>query len=254
MFEHSLSPFIFQINGFGIRWYSLVYIIGFLLVIYFLKKHKDSLKLNEEEVYDFVTYLIVGVVLGARAFEVLIWEPSYYFSNLVEIVKVWHGGMSYHGGLIGAMVVTYLFCRKKKIEFGVLADILTLPGVLALAFGRIANFVNSELIGTVTNVNWCVKYSNIEECRHPSQIYAAGYRFLLFFYLVYLKSFKPGFIFWNFVFLESIGRFVVDFYREDKLYLNLSIGQWSSVILVVVSLIIFIKFYKEDWKRFFRKD
>lgn len=253
MFEHNLSPFIFQINGFGIRWYSLVYIFGFLLSIYFLKKHKDSLKLKDEEIYDFVTYLILGVVLGARIFEVLVWEPRFYFSNPLEIIKVWHGGMSFHGGLIGAMIVTYFFCRKKKIEFGVLADVLTLPGVLALAFGRIANFVNAELIGTITNANWCVNYSNIEGCRHPSQLYAAGYRFLLFFYLLYLKSFKPGFVFWNFVFLESIGRFIIDFYREDKLYFNLSIGQWSSVVLIVVSLIVFIKIYKEDWKRLFRK-
>ena len=251
MFEHNLSPFIFQINGFGIRWYSLVYIFGFLLSIYFLKKHKDILK--DEEIYDFVTYLILGVVLGARLFEVLIWEPGYYFSNFFEIFKIWHGGMSFHGGLIGAVIVTYWFSRKKKIEFGVLADVLTLPGVLALAFGRIANFINAELIGTITNVNWCVNYQNVENCRHPSQIYAASYRFLLFFYLIYLKSFKPGFIFWNFVFLESIGRFIVDFYREDILYFNLSIGQWSSVVLVIISLFVLIKNYKEDWKRSFRK-
>jgi len=181
----------------------------------------------------------------------MLWEPKFYFSNPSEIIKIWHGGMSFHGGLIGAVIVTYLFCKKKKIEFGVLADVLTLPGVLALAFGRIANFINAELIGTVTNVNWCVNYPDVEGCRHPSQVYAAGYRFLLFFYLLVINKqlFKPGFLFWNFIFFESIGRFIVDFYREDKLYFNLSIGQWSSIVLIIISLIVFVKIYKEDWKR-----
>lgn len=253
MFEHNLSPFVFQINGLGIRWYSLVYIFGFLLCIYFLKKHKNSLKINDEDIYDFSTYLILWVVFGARLFEVLVWEPGFYFSNPLEIIKIWHGGMSFHGGLIGALIVTYLFCKKKKLDFWIIADLLVIPGILALAFGRIANFVNAELIGTVTNVKWCVNYSNVENCRHPSQLYAAVYRFLLFFYLLVIskKLFKPGFIFWNFVFLESIGRFIVDFYREDTLYIGLSIGQLSSAVLIIISLIVFIKSYKEDWKKIF---
>ncbi|MBI4158655.1 prolipoprotein diacylglyceryl transferase [Candidatus Woesearchaeota archaeon] len=255
MFEHNLSPFIFEINGFGIRWYSLVYIFGFLLSIYFLKKYKNSLKIQDEEIYDFITYLILGVVIGARLFEVLVWEPRYYFNNLAEIVKVWHGGMSFHGGLIGAVLATYIYCRKKKFDFWIFADLLTIPAALALAFGRIANFVNAELIGTVSNSNWCVVYQNSDGCRHPSQLYAAAYRFVLFFYLVFMnkKKFKAGFLFWNFIFLESIGRFTVDFYREDRLYSGLSIGQWSSIILIAISLIFFIKRYKEDLKKLFGK-
>lgn len=253
MFEHNLSPFIFQINGFGIRWYSLVYIFGFLLGIYFLKKYKKNLKINDEEIYDFITYLIVGVVVGARLFEVLVWEPKFYFANPLEILKIWHGGMSFHGGLIGAVVAGYLYCKKKNFNFWIFADVLVIPGILALALGRIANFVNAELIGTVTDVKWCVNYPNVESCRHPSQLYGAFYRFLLFFYLLYInkKLFKPGFLFWNFVFLESIGRFIVDFYREDILYIGLSIGQWSSIVLIVISLIVFVKNYKEDWKKIF---
>jgi len=255
MFDYNLSPFVFQIGNFGIRWYSLVYILGFLLAAYFLKKNKEKLRITEDDVSNFTIYLIIGVVLGARLFHTFVVDFEFYSKNLIEILKIWHGGMSFHGGLIGAMLATYYFSRKKKIEFGVLADILAIPAIFALALGRLANFANAELIGKVTNFNWCVNYPNVERCRHPSQIYSSIGRFMIFFYLIIInkKEFKPGFIFWNFVFFESIGRFIVDFYREDVLYFNLTLGQILSVVLVVISLIVFLRYYKEDCKRLFGK-
>lgn len=255
MFDHNLSPFLFQIGGFGIRWYSLVYIFGFLLVAYFLKKNKDKLKIVDDEVYDFIVYLIIGVVLGARIFHVGVIDWNFYSQNLGEILKIWHGGMSFHGGLLGAVIASYYFSKKKNINLGVLADIITIPAILALALGRIANFVNAELIGKITEVNWCVNYPNVEGCRHPSQIYSAAARFVVFFYLLILnqKVFKPGFIFWNFVFFESIGRLIVDFYREDVLYLGLAMGQGLSIALVIVSIIVFLKHYREDLGKLFGK-
>ena len=255
MFEHNLSPILFQIGNFGIRWYSLVYILGFLLAAYFLKKNKEKLNIKEDDVSNFTIYLIIGVVLGARLFHILIVDFGFYSEHLTEIFKIWRGGMSFNGGLIGAMAATYYFSRKKKIGFGVLADILTIPAIFALALGRLANFVNAELIGKITSVNWCVNYPGIEGCRHPSQIYSSIGRFIIFVYLVILNrnEFKPGFIFWNFVFFESIGRFIVDFYREDVLYFNLTLGQILSVVLVVISLIVFIKYYRNDCKKLFGK-
>ncbi len=255
MFEHNLSPFVFQIGGFGIRWYSLVYIFGFLLAAYFLKKNKEKLSITDDDISNFVIYLIIGVVLGARLFHTLVVDFAFYSQNLIEILKIWHGGMSFHGGLIGAIIATYYFSRKKNISFGVLADILSIPAILALALGRLANFVNAELIGKITDASWCVNYPNVEGCRHPSQIYSSIYRFLIFFYLFIInkKEFKPGFIFWNFIFFESIGRFIVDFYREDVLYLGLTLGQILSIILVVVSIVVFIKYYRDDCKKLFGK-
>ena len=132
---------------------------------------------------------------------------------------------------------------------------ISTPAIFALALGRIANFINGELIGRVWNGKWCVIFPDYgESCRHPSTLYAAGKRFLIFFYLAWLslkKEFKPGFIFWNFVLLEGLGRIIVDFYREDILHYGFSLGQWFSLIMVIFAIVMLFKKHKSDWKKIF---
>jgi phosphatidylglycerol:prolipoprotein diacylglycerol transferase len=182
----------------------------------------------------------------------LIWQPQFYLSHPIEILKIWHGGMSFHGGLAGVIVAGWLFCRKRHIQLATVADAIAVPAIFALAIGRIANFINGELWGRVTDVSWCVQFPDVDGCRHPSQLYAAGKRFLVFGWLLWLhvtQKWKPGFIFWNFVLFEGIGRIIVDFFREDVLYYGLSKGQWMSLLMAAIAGWVLIRLHRNDIMR-----
>lgn len=252
MFVHNINPTILHIWGpFEIRYYGLVYVLGFLLVYYILNKRRDELKLTKAEVESLVLYIILGVVIGARLFEVFIWEHNYYLAHPLEIFAIWQGGMSLHGGIAGVLLAGYLFCKKKKLSLAKLADIVIIPAVFILAIGRIANFINAELVGTITNVPWCVVFPGYDGCRHPVQLYGALGRFILFGYLVALKKikrWKDGFLFWNFVLFMGIGRFFCDFLRDDPRWLGLSMGQYLSLVMAAVAGYILLRYYYEKFK------
>jgi len=237
-----------------------MYVLGFFLSVWwmFYLQKKGKLHIQKEQIWDFTFYCMVGVLIGARLF-MIFWQPSVYLFKPWNLLKIWEGGMSFHGGFVGIVVAGWWYCKKHKLNFWTMADILSVPMILALALGRIANFINAELIGRVTNVSWCIDHSQNQYvanlpsgCRHPSTLYAAAKRFAVFGWLLFLtfrNTFKPGFIFWNFVFFEGLGRFIVDFYREDVLYVGLSIGQWFSVIMVIISIIVFLKYYRKDCQK-----
>ena len=257
MYLHNLNPTLLSLGPLEIRWYGITYVLGFFLAIcwmYYLRK-KNKLELSKDQIWDFMFWLMVGVLIGSRVFEVF-WEPVYYLSNPLNFFRFWEGGMSFHGGFIGIVIAAYTSCKKHKLQFWKLADAMSIPTLFALALGRIANFINGELIGRVSNNNWCVVFPKYDDlCRHPSTLYGAGKRFIItgwLFLLTFWKQFKPGFIFWNFVFWEGLGRIIVDFYREDVLWKGFTIGQWFSLAMVIVALYFFIKFYKDDWKKIFR--
>jgi phosphatidylglycerol---prolipoprotein diacylglyceryl transferase len=254
MWIHNLDPTIISFGIFQIRWYGLVYVLGFLLSVawlFYLRK-KKKLTLSKEEIWDFTFYLMLGLIIGARLF-MAIWRPEVYLYNPINLLKFWEGGMSFHGGFVGIVVAGWIYCKKKKLNFWRMADFLSIPAMLILALGRVANFINGELVGRITNAKWCVLFSQHDSyCRHPSTIYGAGKRFLLFFWLMWLSlkdQFKAGFIFWNFVLWESVGRLIVDFFREDKLTFGLSLGQWFSVIMIIVAIYVFYRYYPKEWKK-----
>lgn len=191
---------------------------------------------------------MIGVILGARLVHVLFWEPAYYLANPLEILAIWRGGLAFHGGLVGVIIGVGYFCKKNNVSIAKVADTLTIPAVFALGLGRIANFINGELWGTVTNVEWCVYFPEAEGCRHPVQIYSALKRWIIGGILLLLarKEHKDGFIFWMFVTLFGIGRFFIDFIREDTLYFGLSMGQIWSLGMVLVGLYVLWTYYKSD--------
>lgn len=241
MWINTLNPVLVDFGFAQIRWYGLAYVFGFFLSVawlFYLKK-KGQLSLTKDQIWDFMFYVLLGVLIGSRLFEVF-WEPQVYLYHPLNLLKIWEGGMSFHGGLVGIIVAGYLYCRKHKLSFYEVADALSFPTMFALALGRIANFMNGELVGRVWNGSWCVVFPGWDSlCRHPQALYAAGYRFLISGWLAILtlrKKFAPGFIFMNFVLLEGIGRFTVDFFREDVLYFGLSLGQWFSLVMVVVAV------------------
>ena len=151
MFTHNLNPIIFSIGPLDIRWYSIAYILGFILAIWVLNyfRKKGEISLTKEEIYDFIFYLIIGVIIGGRLGHVLFWEPMYYLANPLKIFFVWEGGMAFHGGLIGAILAGWYFTNKKsiksKITFLKIADIVSIAAMFAWVLGRLANFINGEL-------------------------------------------------------------------------------------------------------------
>jgi phosphatidylglycerol:prolipoprotein diacylglycerol transferase len=251
----NLNPALFKIGTIQVTYYALVYLIGFLAALFVLLNaiKKKELNMTESQAYDFIICLIVGIIIGARLFHIFFWNFSYFLSDPIKIFKIWEGGFSFHGGLLGAVIASLFYAKKKKINLGKLTDILTLPAVFMLALGRIANFINQEIVGKITDVSWCVLFDTASGCRHPVQLYAAAGRFALFFFLLYvkksLKKFKPGFLFWLFIFLIGFGRFFLDFLREGTAYLGLQLGQWFSLVMIIISLVVLIKNYREEIKR-----
>ena len=248
MFIHNLNPILLKLGPLELRYYGLVYVLGFIAIFFYLKYLTKNKKINisQDQLSDLLFYLILGVILGGRLFYIIFYNLKYYLSNPFEIFAVWHGGMSFHGALIGSIIVLYYFSKKEKIKFYTLADIIVIPVALFLFFGRIANFINGELYGHITNVSWAVKFQNVPGYRHPSQIYEALKNILIFSILsLQLKRpRKSGFLFWQFIFFYSLFRFFIEFFRfSPNYYLGLSTGQYLCIIMFVPASYILIKNY-----------
>jgi len=254
MFVHNISPVLFTVGPFEVRYYGLVYAIGFLVtyLLFHRLAKKDRIKnLNPDRVDIFMLYAIIGSIVGARLLDFVFYNPSIIFTNPIEILMVWHGGMSFHGGLIGGALAGLLFCKKYKVSFYKLADFAVLPFAATLFFGRIANFINGELPGTVTNVSWCVQFPSYEGCRHPSQLYEAAKNLIIFFTLLPLymkKKLKDGVLFWLFVLMYGVLRFIINFWRDDIRWLGLSMGQYLCIAMVIVSVFFLSRLNKKKQK------
>ena len=249
MFINNFDPVAFQILSFEIRWYSLAYIIGIILGWIYCKKKliKDPYILNLFD--DFITYLIIGVIFGGRLGYVLFYNLKYYLENPMEILMVWNGGMSFHGGLIGVVIVSQLFSIKHKINQFVFLDLVALSAPIGIFFGRIANFINSELYGRATDLPWSVKFVLIDNIkRHPSQLYEAFLEgIILFLILGYFFNknylYRPGKISALFLIFYSLFRFLVEFFRSPDLQigyliLNLTLGQLISVLFLIAGTLL----------------
>ena len=241
MFTNSLNPVLIHLGPLEIRYYGIIYALGFILAYYMMRSYarKGKLKMSEKQVEDYITYLLIGIVAGARILDFVFYHPSVFWTDPLEILKIWHGGLSFHGGLIGGMAATYLFSRKHAIPFYTITDVVVVPASIALALGRIANFINQELVGTVSNAAWCVRYTLVDDlCRHPYQIYASISHFIMFGLVknAYEKSNTPGKTFWSFVLVYGVFRFLIDFFREDPRLFGISMGQFLSLAMVIIGL------------------
>ena len=207
---------------------------------------------------DFITYLIIGIILGGRMGYVLLYNLNYYIQNPLEIFFIWNGGMSFHGGLLGVIVASLLFSKKHRINYFIFLDLVALTAPIGIFFGRIANFINSELYGKVTDVPWAVTFVQIDNlARHPSQLYEAIFEgIILFLILIYYKKNKlletPGLISSLFLIFYSIFRFSIEFFRVPDeqlgyLMLNLSMGQIISLIFILFGIILF--YFKNENKQ-----
>ncbi len=257
MFINNFDPVAFEFLSLEIRWYSLAYIVGILLGWVLAKKiFIQNLEVNKK-FDDYITYLIIGIIVGGRLGYVLIYNFNYYIHNLSDIFKIWEGGMSFHGGLIGIILASILFAKQDNQDPFLYMDVVALVAPIGIFFGRISNFINSELYGTITNVPWAVTFVQIDTFpRHPSQIYEALLEGIaLFLILIYFKNKllnKPGLISSLFIIFYSIFRFIVEFFRMPdeqlgNLIFNLSMGQVISLIFILSGIFLF--YFKNENKQ-----
>ena len=250
MFVNNLNPVILRLGPFALTYYGLVYAAGFLFITHKLMHASAKIKnLDKDKAESLMTIGMIGLVIGARIGHIF-FELDYYIAHPLEVFAVWHGGMAFIGGLIGAFVFAGIYCRKHKVNLFAVGDIIALYAPLFLAFGRIANFINSELFGYPTSLPWGVNFNNETNIlgeliyRHPSQLYESVLKFSVFAILFFLskKKRKPGFIFWNFVWLYGLTRFVAEFFRYNAaLYFGLSVMQYISIGLFVLGWFFLIR-------------
>tara|TARA_B100001057_G_scaffold498307_1_gene604914 strand:+ start:19 stop:804 length:786 start_codon:yes stop_codon:yes gene_type:complete len=251
MFINNFDPVAIQIFSLEIRWYSLAYIIGILFGWILSKKIFISDEELREKFDDYITYLILGIIIGGRLGYILFYNFDYYSKNLIDIFKIWQGGMSFHGGLMGIILVTVWFSNKNNHNAFKYLDIVSIVAPIGIFFGRVANFINSELYGVETNLPWAVKFIKVDDLfRHPSQLYEAILEgILLFIILIYFRNKgllkKPGIISGLFLIFYSIFRFAVEFFRVPDehlgyLFLNLTMGQLISFIFLLVGIYLLI--------------
>ena len=255
MFINNFDPVALQIFSFEIRWYSLAYIIGILFGWIVGKRFFITNPVLKQTFDDFITYSILAIILGGRLGYVLLYNPKYYFYNFLDIFKIWEGGMSFHGGLIGVILASIIFAKKNNQNPYNYLDVVSIVAPIGIFFGRIANFINSELYGHETNLPWSVKFIQIDNLnRHPSQLYEAIFEgLILFLILIYFrrKGFMkiPGLISSLFLIFYSFFRFVIEFFRVPDeqlgyLFFNLSMGQIMSLTFFIAGIYLMKKNYE----------
>ena len=245
-----IDPVLVEIGPVIIRWYALAYIAGLVLgwrYMIWLAGQAGAL-IKPEDADDFLVWAVLGVILGGRLGYVLFYKPAYYLANPSEIVQTWQGGMSFHGGFLGVLIATALFCRMRKIRFWAFIDLAAVVTPIGLFFGRIANFINSELWGRTTDVAWGVVFPNGGPYpRHPSQLYEAaleGLVLLVVLHLVWrresLRS-KPGVISGAFLIGYGLSRVIVELYRQPDAHLGYlwggaTMGQLLSIPMILAGM------------------
>ena len=250
MFINNFDPVAIQIFSLEIRWYSLSYIFGILLSWLYCKKILIKDKNISLLFDDLISYIIIGIILGGRLGYVIFYNPKYYLDNPIEILMIWSGGMSFHGGLMGVILFTIFYAKKNNLNKFIFLDLISASAPIGIFLGRISNFINSELYGKQTEVFWSVIFPKIDDVgRHPSQIYEALLEGIVLFVILFLLTKKnyllrPGLISAFFLIFYSIFRFIVEFFRVPDeqlgfLYLNLTMGQIISLIFIVLGFYLF---------------
>jgi phosphatidylglycerol:prolipoprotein diacylglycerol transferase len=254
MYTHNLDPVLIDFGFIVIRWYSLAYIFGILIGWWYGKKiishilKITSLKFKPKNFDDLITYLILSIILGGRIGYVIFYNLDYYISNPSEIIKVWEGGMSFHGALLGIIIGTYLFSKKNGVSTFFMLDIIACVAPIGIFLGRLANFINGELVGKATNVSWGVIFPFVDMLpRHPSQLYEAIlegiFLFLILNILIFKKKYKIGTSSCLFLIYYGIFRITSEFFREPDAQIGylfglLSMGSILSFFMILSGFII----------------
>jgi phosphatidylglycerol:prolipoprotein diacylglycerol transferase len=243
----AINPVALEIGPLAIRWYALAYVAGLVLGWIYMRHLARRLGglLNSRQIDDLLVWVTLGVILGGRLGHVLFYKPGYYLDHPVEIFYVWQGGMSFHGGLLGVGLALVLFARHRKISPFAVADLATCAVPIGLLFGRLANFINGELFGRVSDVSWAMVFPRGGAlARHPSQLYEAALEGLLLFLLLFSLAHttrlgdRPGRLAGVFGIGYGAARIVAELFREPDAHLGyifnvLTMGQILSLPMVL---------------------
>ena len=254
MYTHNLDPVIVDFGLIVIRWYSLAYIFGIIIGWWLGKKiinhilHQINLTFRVKEFDDLITYLIISLIIGGRLGYVIFYNLGFYINNPFNILKVWEGGMSFHGALLGIIIGTYLFSKKKNLPTFFLLDIIACVSPIGIFLGRIANFINGELVGKVTEVSWSVIFPAVDGLpRHPSQLYEALFEgvllFLILINLIFRHKYKMGTCSYLFLIYYGVFRVISEYFREPDpqvgyLFNLFSMGTLLSFLMIIAGLVI----------------
>jgi len=243
-----LDPVALSFGPLVIRWYALAYLVGFILgwryCLYLARRNPKGP--TPQQYDDFLTWAVIGTVLGGRLGYILFYQPEYYFAHPMEMLQVWHGGMSFHGGMLGVIASAWLYSNRRHIGFFSFTDILACATPIGLGLGRIANFVNGELYGRAADVPWAMIFPRGGDVpRHPSQIYEALLEGLMLFLILFfiarqekLRA-RPGFLSGCFLFGYGIFRLSIEFFREPDMQLGFLIGGTTMGQLLCLPMILF---------------
>ena len=249
MYTHNLDPILIDFGILIVRWYSLAYIFGIIIGWWYGKKiithilRNTGLKFKLKNFDDLITYLVISIIIGGRIGYIIFYNLNYYISNPSEILKIWEGGMSFHGALLGIIIGTYLFSQKKGVSTFFMLDIIACVAPIGIFLGRIANFINGELVGKATNVSWSVIFPLIDMLpRHPSQLYEAILEgivlFLILNILIFKKKYKIGLSSCLFLIYYGIFRIVSEIFREPDAQIGYLLGLFSMGSLLSLFMIL----------------
>ena len=247
---------VLELFGFGIHWYGVMYFLAFVLGYYLLGKLQRyrSLSLSKDDISTLLTWTVLGVVVGGRLGYVLLYEYTYFMSHPLEILFVWNGGMSSHGGFLGVALALAFVLHTRGVPILRFLDVLTVPVALGLALGRFGNFINLELYGTVTDVSWAMAIPGVEGLRHPTFFYALGKNLLialLCYYHLRRHTQPAGMTFALFLILYGVLRMTVEVFREqtyaltDLGFLTVTRGQLLSLPIVVAGFILVVWLHRK---------
>ena len=254
---HNFDPVLIDLGIIKIHWYSLAYVFGILIgwwygrLIITKKIHGSDQEIYLKNFDDLISYIIIGVIVGGRLGYVIFYNLTFFLNQPIEIFKLWEGGMSFHGGLIGVILSTYIFSKVKKLNYKIYFDIICCAAPIGIFLGRIANFINSELYGTPTDKPWGIIFPEIDNLsRHPSQLYEAFLEgivlFVLINFLFLKKNFNFGLISFLFLIFYGIFRIVSEFYREPDKHIGymfdfISLGSLLSVGMIIFAILFILK-------------
>lgn len=247
-FVHNIDPVLGTIGGVYLWWYGMTYTFGFLGSLFWLRANRTTLAIDTNGVYSLSIYLAIGVLIGGRLVEVIFYEWDYYGSHLWHIPSVWLGGMSTHGILLGAITGTFLYSRLHQRSFFEIADVMVIAGAFIMGVGRIGNFVDGQIVGTVTDLWLGVKFPDQEGFRHPVVLYDGLKNLLLVPFLLLIRSRRPprGVVTAHFILWYGFLRIFVDFFREYRTSLHgFPPGQEFNILMTVVGACLLFWFYQK---------
>ena len=255
------DPIVFSLGPLAVRWYGLMYVVGFVAFIVLGKwraNHGFDRGVTAKEVDDMLLYGVIGVILGGRLGYVLFYKPEYYLSHPLEILQVWAGGMSFHGGFLGVLVAMWLFCKLRHKSWMRTMDFVAPLVPIGLAAGRLGNFINGELPGRPTSLPWGMWFPQHDPshpvARHPSQLYQFALEGLALFVILWIYSKKPrpvGAVSGLFLVGYGVFRFIAEFARQPDDFLGLlrfglSMGQWLSLPMILAGIAMMAWAYKRE--------